>query len=403
MLDAAIDRVHATWARATADALGCPRPHSLHNTCGPFRQAWSPSAEWLATKRTHELLPAQGRLCGNLANKVATVCAAEWANHPERWLACALLVTHVDLEYVMRLLPEAQRVDLAKHRSHEAITRVMLPSAFHPDAVALLSRQIYAWRDEPERVLSSGRREPLQAGLLVLQIKELVLGVLVPPPFTAAALHHWLTNGNLAQCSHLRASLLLRFLYYSKQLLDDVSIQYTPRWKQGSVQLFRMLGLVTSPQHLPRVCRLMDRLRVVFGPALLHRAKERMATCERLREYYYVFYLCFGIGDLAWEDVEALCCELKDVLLHMRGLRNRPLRSAFDAAFGMEHLPMSVAYENVRCFVGLDMSPAAIIPCVAGLAAHSNFEKYTAILTNLHSELQRRKRQRSPTSDDPAV
>ena len=131
-------------------------------------------------------------------------------------------------------------------RAGQATTRVTLPSVFTEPEIPRFIRQVYSWRQEPSRKLSSGRRQPLQAGLLCKTVRDLVLGILVPPePLAAGTLHAWATGGHLQESADLRASLLIRFLFFAKVLLDDVSISYSPAFKQGCVDLLRIQIVVT--------------------------------------------------------------------------------------------------------------------------------------------------------------
>lgn len=325
--------------------------------------------------RVRELLPPSGRLCGAHVGDVVAAVATAWDTHPNRWLACAVLHTHIDLEYCMRLL--RKHAGANSQRPGQATTRVFLPEAFEPDHIAALTRQVYAWRDEPHRALSSGRREPLQVGLLLLQVKELVLGLLVPPSFTCVSLHQWLTAGHLAETADLRASLTIRFLFYAKRLLDDYSVPYTPRWKQGSTQLFRLLSAIRHPQHVSFVPKLMARLASQLGPAVLVRLQQRISHEPQLDDLTYVFRLTFELGELSFEDVEAFCCEAKDALLHKRGTRARILRTAHMESFDLTNMPVDVCCGQRRSFVRLDMTPTAIIISVAGkAAAKATFEQH---------------------------
>ena len=355
--------------------------------------AYGSSPDWTMTCRVRELLPAFGRLCAEHVNQVVSAVGAKWNNHPGRWLACALLATHVDLVYVNRML--RIRCDHPPLQIGQATTRVFLPEAFDPDQIAPLTRQIYAWRDEPNRSVSSGRREPLQVGLLVLQIKELVLDLLVPPIFTAVQLHAWLTAGHLAQSSDLRASLVLRYLYYANLLVDDYSVPYCPRWKQGSTQFFRLLKAVQHKGHLSLVPHLLNRMRRLFGHAILRRLHERIhgnandgtLADPTLQRYVHVFSLTFGLSDLSFEDTEGLACELKDALLHQRGARHRHHRSEMHSSFDLSQMPVGVSYGPLRAHVCVDMRPAAMIGDVADpLIAQANYDAAHASLT---AELQR--------------
>jgi hypothetical protein len=368
VVDAAIDRFRCTFARATADFLGCPRPHYAHRAHPAFVTAYGSSPEWVLTHRIRELVPSSGRLCADHIHQVVQVVGNTWDGHLERWLALALLTTHVDLEYATRLLP-AHSDASPFGRAGEATTRVCLPEAFHPDHLATLTRQVYAWRDEPGRSLSSGRREPLQIGLLVLQIKELVLCTLKLPPPRAAVLHAWLTAGHLAGSADLRASLVVRYLFYAGVVVDHTSVPYCPRWKQGSAQFFRLLRAIVHTNQLELVPRLLTRMQSLFGPALMARFRQRLHGSaahglnadETLRPYVYVFTLTFGEGDLSFENTEGIACELKDALLHKRGVRSRHHRSEMQPSLALDHFPLDVAEGTLRSFVRVDMSPASMV------------------------------------------
>ena len=266
--DALIDRTVATWARAWADGEGAPLPHGLHLEDPTIKCAYGGTWKWTMFNRIHEPLPNMGRLCASTAGEIAALCTPAWGLRAAAWVSCALTVTHLDLEYTLRMM--RANAEAPPLRAGQATTRVTLPSVFTEPEIPRFIRQVYSWRQEPSRKLSSGRRQPLQAGLLCKTVRDLVLGILVPPePLAAGTLHAWATGGHLQESADLRASLLIRFLFFAKVLLDDVSISYSPAFKQGCVDLLRSFGVVNAdtPEQRLYARNVMERLRYRVGPS----------------------------------------------------------------------------------------------------------------------------------------
>lgn len=152
----------------------------------------------------------------------------------------------------------------------------------------------------------------------------------------------------------------------------DPAGTWCPAFNQGSVAYFRAKEWLRKNNEESRrfAYLLIDRLRERLGDAIVERFEARVAEARRagadhrdalLERYRLPIRVHFDStvrGVLSWEDVEALLCEGKDCVLTIQRVRTREFKTAVHEAASLAHLPLTVAHDNQRALVEVDMSPA---------------------------------------------
>ena len=207
VLDVIIERTAFTFGRAAAKHARL----DFDQAAAEGKCVMPQTRLWVYQNHTREPSPVQSRLCGFVCPAAADLVRTQWADTRQYYLAFAVALVFIDLEYMLRMMPpeiqQGGRADRSdEHRAQQAATIVRFPEAFTPNGASSFIRQVYKWRKEPFRKLTNGRRQPLECGKTCALVKIIIFSSLdnLPSTWSQRAVFHWLRRTDIAG---LRAAL----------------------------------------------------------------------------------------------------------------------------------------------------------------------------------------------------